>query len=272
MRVPNDSPQAAFTRADLLAVVGVLALAGLLGLPLLAQPLRHSRTALCFENLRELMRASQAYAADHEDRLPPNPTDSNGNTNAWSGPHWLDLSASPNNTNLAATIMRGPLWPYMNGNAAAYRCPEDLTGFTGGNGGSQPRVRSYSMNSFMGNATGWINGASRWRAFPKFSDLPDPAGLWVFHDERPDSINDGMFAVDMSGFPDAPRLFVLVDAPSFYHSRGGAFGFGDGHVEHRIWRDSRTLRRYTGGSTSFNPSHPNNPDLAWLLARSSVPK
>lgn len=272
MRTSKNAREAAFTRADLLTVLGVLALAGLLGLPLLAQPQRHSRTALCFDNLRALMRASHAYAADHDDTLPANPTSGFGNTNAWSGPDWLELPPDNNSVTPAASVMRGSLWPYMDGNAAAFRCPEDFTGRILASGVFQPRVRSYSMNSFMGNAEGWLGGPGRWIAFLKLSDLTQPAGLWTLIEERPDSINDGFFAVDMSGFPDRPSSFRMVDFPSFYHARGSTVAFGDGHAEHRVWRDARTVPRWGGSLISLNVPQPNNPDLAWLLARSSVPK
>ncbi len=270
MRVPCNALKAGFTRADLLAVAGVIALAGLLGLPLLAQPLRHSRTALCFDNLRELMRASHAYAADHDDALPANPAGAFGSTNAWCGSSWLTLPGDNNSVTPELSVMRGSLWPYLDGNAAAFRCPEDFTGRSRPGGVFQPRVRSYSMSSFMGNAQGW-NSQPRWRTFLRTSDLPDPAALWVLMEERPDSINDGFYAVEMAGFPDRPAAFQLVDYPSFYPSRGGGLAFGDGHTEHRQWRDARTVPRYTGNFFPAGP-HPNNPDLAWLFERSSVRK
>jgi prepilin-type processing-associated H-X9-DG protein len=262
-----------FTRADLLAVVGVVTLAGLLGLPLLAQPLRHSRTALCFENLRALMTGAFRHAEDHGGRLPPNPTGSFGSTNVWSGPNWLDLTASPANTNVATGLARGALWPYMDGNAAAYRCPEDFTGRATPGGGFAPRVRSYSMSSFMGNATGWTGTDHfRWRTFTNVAALTQPDALWVFIEERPDSINDGLFAVDMTGYPDRPASFRMVDYPSFYHARGSVLAFADGHAQHRQWRDARTVPPYTGSFIQLNRPHPNSPDVAWINGHATVPK
>jgi prepilin-type processing-associated H-X9-DG protein len=76
----------------------------------------------------------------------------------------------------------------------------------------------------------------------------------------------------MNGFPDRPGSFRLVDYPSFYHNLGGAFAFGDGHAEHHRWRDARTTPRFTGSIIPLNQPQPNNPDVAWLCARATVPK
>jgi len=247
-------------------------LAGLLGLPLLAQPLRHSRTALCFENLRALMTASFAYGADHEDRIPQNQGRFQ-DTNEWCGPGYLNLPADLENVDAGRTVMRGSLSPYLHGNAASFRCPEDPTGRSLPDGAFLPRVRSYSMNSFMGNTSGWYSSPRNWRTFTRFGDLPNPGGLWILIEERPDSINDGNFPIDMSGFPSSPGRYIMVDYPSFYHGRGGTIAFGDGHVETRAWQDPRTMPTFVANRLLplVVPS-PGNPDLAWLFARSSVPK
>ena len=79
-----------------------------------------------------------------------------------------------------------------------------------------------SMLNYIGGrgeglATGW--NSEGWRIYRKSSDLsnPGPTRTFVFLDEREDSINDGMFVVDMSGFPGSPAW--LVDSPASYHGR-----------------------------------------------------
>lgn len=269
MNSPSDSRRAAFARADLLAVIVVLSVGGLLALPLLAQPLRHSRTAQCLENLRELMAGTFRHAADNDDRLPPN----EGGETSWAGGGWLQLPATATDTDPAAKLQAGALWPYMQGKSAAYRCPEDFTGRDGPDSAFLPRVRSFAMSSFMGTTQGWpVPGNAPWKRFAKLGDLARPAGLWVYIEERPDSINDGYFAVDMSGFPDRPEVFKMVDFPSFYHGRGGTLAYGDGHAELRVWQDDRTIPLYTGSLIPLDVRQPHNPDLAWLFERSSVRK
>ena len=53
----------------------------------------------------------------------------------------------------------------------------------------------------------WYPNSSRgWKAYRKMSDIndPGPTRTWVFVDEREDSINNGFFVVDMTGYPDQP--------------------------------------------------------------------
>jgi prepilin-type processing-associated H-X9-DG protein len=94
---------------------------------------------------------------------------------------------------------------------------------------------------------------------------------WVFLDEREDGINDGWFAVDMTGYdPINPRSYQLVDFPASYHNRAAGFGFADGHAEIRVWKDPRTYPPlHFGQNLNLGQSTPNNPDVAWLQERSS---
>jgi prepilin-type processing-associated H-X9-DG protein len=79
--------------------------------------------------------------------------------------------------------------------------------------------------------------ANEWgKVFFRDADIDSPANRWVFVDENERSINDGYFAVDMSG-----TTRGLYDAPSTRH--GGSYGmsFADGHCELPKITDSRTL-------------------------------
>lgn len=63
-----------------------------------------------------------------------------------------------------------------------------------------------------------------WCLYRKWADLtePGPTLTIVFLDEREDSINDGMFVVDMTGYPNTPSVSRLVDMPASYHVGRGA--------------------------------------------------
>src|SRR5213080_2348274 len=80
------------------------------------------------------------------------------------------------------------------------------------------------------------------KTYRKTSDMidPGPARTAVLLDEREDSINDGFFVIDMTGYPNQPAAWQLVDVPASYHSRAGGFSFADGHSEIKKWQDSRT--------------------------------
>ena len=102
-----------------------------------------------------------------------------------------------------------------------------------------PRVRSYSMNNFLGkpsrsnstdaNAVSNPQGSSKYPTYQTLSSILTASLTFVFLDERQDSINDGSFftAVDKPGF--------LTDVPASYHGGAGGFSFADGHSEIHKW-------------------------------------
>jgi len=140
-----------------------------------------------------------------------------------------------------------------------------------------PRVRSISMNGYVGNplSDGRPYTSGYWN-FKTFGEMmsPSPSKCWLFLDEREDSINDGWFAVDMTGFdPDKPASVILVDYPASYHNRAGGLSFADGHSEIRKWVDPRTTPVLKPGQLlSLGVASPNNKDVIWMQERSSSKK
>ena len=126
-----------------------------------------------------------------------------------------------------------------------------------------PRVRSVSMQSYMGDRGGPFSGG--YTQFRKYSQItiPSPARAWVFIDEREDSINDGWFAVSMDSYdPYKPTADWLVDYPASYHNSAGGLAFADGHSEIHKWTVPRTTPRLKKGQLlSLNISSPNNKDM-----------
>ena len=92
----------------------------------------------------------------------------------------------------------------------------------------------------------------------------------VLLDEREDSINDGYFAVDMTGFPKNPKTMKLVDYPASYLNNAAGIAFADGHSEIHKWLDPRTVPPLTKGrELELNVSTPENPDMLWMQEHSS---
>jgi prepilin-type processing-associated H-X9-DG protein len=120
------------------------------------------------------------------------------------------------------------------------------------------------MNGYLG-ARGQIPG---FREFGKLSEItnPKPSDEWVFMDEREDSINDGLFAID------AGDQYAIIDYPGSYHGGGAELSFADGHIEHHKWIEPTTNPPLIPGHrlpTGVKPTTPNDRDLQWLIAHTT---
>src|SRR5690606_29444942 len=126
----------------------------------------------------------------------------------------------------------GLLGPYLKRDASVFKCPSDRSQVTIF-GRAWARVRSVSMNSWMGGSA--YCGQTEFRVFQDLSEIsrPEPAKAFVILDEREDSINDSGFQINM--------LTHLVDYPASYHEGGANLAFADGHVGFRLWQDPRTV-------------------------------
>jgi len=103
----------------------------------------------------------------------------------------------------------------------------------------------------------------KYRGFMKDSDMTRPSNLYVFIDEREDSINEGIFGVVM-------EAEAMGDWPASYHGDSGALAFADGHSEIKKWLDEKTRppKKEWGKLDQLVPM-PGNPDLAWLREHST---
>ena len=142
---------------------------------------------------------------------------------------------------------------------AAYKCPADRIMVRNG-GVLRPRVRSISMNGWMGpNAPAWNDG---FITFKKTLQIvkPGPSQALVFLDEREDSIDDGYYAVNMIRGGGAQ----LVNFPGSFHNGAGGLTFADGHAEIHKWLDPRTVPPFQKGKKREFTNMGNNRDLTWL--------
>jgi prepilin-type processing-associated H-X9-DG protein len=149
---------------------------------------------------------------------------------------------------------------------AVYKCPSDRKTIRAGRL-TVPKIRSYSMNWFLGWTQGGGGGRGeppqRYRRFSRLSQItePSPSRLFVFLDVHPDSICWPFFGVSMT-----PSFFMF---PAGYHNRSAALAFADGHVESKKWRDARTFRPGRVDWHGHSHPSPNNADLRWLEERAS---
>ncbi len=262
-------------------VVAMLALLSTALLPALTSFGTHSRTFQCLNNLRQLSLAWREYTEDNQDKLlyasGNSPTGVyNPSVPAWvSGAMGYD-GANRSNWEPSYDIFRSPMWPYCTNAYQIWRCPSDPS-YVIVSGVARPRVRSISMNVYLGGFAGTDGGwgwANQFRLFLKATDLtaPGPAKTFVFLEMRPDSINWPDFQTEMAGYPDQPALYQFnTDYPNMLHDLACNFSFADGHAETHHWLDPRTVPAF-GPQLPLSLAVPGDPDIAWLQDHATRPQ
>src|ERR1041385_1536956 len=238
----------AFSLIELLVVCAVLALLALTLAPGLARS-TNSKTRQCMNNHRQLAVAWRMNADDNNDRIVYSSDDgatlSNpANSNAWTWSH-LDFSgANRANWDTNYDIVARPLWPYTGKDASLFKCPSDRS-YVVVSGQVKPRVRSVSMNGYLGGFAGTSGGwpdFNTYRLYLKTAEVSLPTKIFLFLDVRADDISWGNFLTLMAGYsPNNPTQYQLGDFPAFYHDLSCTFSFVDGHVEEKRWLDIRTM-------------------------------
>ncbi len=266
-RSPRESR--GFTLIELLVVIAIIAiLAGML-LPALAKAKTKAQGILCMSNGKQMALSYNLFCGDNNDVLPGDLDGVTGypETNKTWCVGWLDNTTFRQDNTNQIYLMNSQLGKYA-GAVGVYRCPADKALSKGKTG--VPRVRSISMNGYLGERGGPYTGG--YAQFKKLSEIQKSSQTWVFVDEREDGINDGWFAVNMDGYdPIKPASYTIVDFPASYHNGACGFSFIDGHSEIRKWIDHRTKPPVKfGAPLSLGQPSPNNPDVAWLQDRTSV--
>jgi prepilin-type N-terminal cleavage/methylation domain-containing protein/prepilin-type processing-associated H-X9-DG protein len=296
--VPGRS--AGFTLIELLVVIAIIAILAAMLLPALTSAKQQSQGIQCMSNMRQMGLGWRMYAQDNREFLviasqsghPNDPLDKY----AWTK-QTEDFSDNAYNYDPSVDIMVGPLYPYIN-SYMVYRCPSD-TSVINHNTGSGivqlPRVRTVSMNLFLGGfggygATDGLNAgpwAPNYPVYVKSTDLipglsPGPSDTFVFLDERQDCVNSGNYCTDMAGdSPSDPALYEFQeDMPGMYHDRAAGFAFADGHAEIHHWLDPRTtpplMAPLTQPDAINGPAAnglfvPRDVDVRWLQLHSVRP-
>lgn len=254
----------AFTLVELLIVIAIIAILASILLPVLHMAQIRGQEANCINNQHQLSIAWQLYANDNQDFCAGNYwTDEKyhvKNENWLSG--WLDVgNATTDNTN--TELLVNPAYATLGDYTKIprlYLCPSSMVMGPVNGAVRELLCRSVSMNCWVGytcepptnNGTG-----SEMKIFKKLSNITagiSPVDLYVFVEERGESIDDGNFETQIGDS-------VIFNWATDYHDHAATFGFADGHADTHRWRIPTTWP---------NPNNPSGPMMGMLQPQQTI--
>ena len=269
----------AFTLTELLATVAACGILLLLLVPAWADPRAGTKSFQCLNNMRQLAVAWTLYSSDNHDQLAFN-MDSRNNPQSpvylYNGdPAWvtgvIDWTSQSYNTNTIEIISDkySLLGSYLGRSTSVFACPATATFLSPAQraAGFPQRCRSVSMNAAVGGGPkyavfdfGW--NQSSWYVAKKSTDFhsPAPGNVWVFMDEHPDCIDDGLMYT--ANYP----VSELIELPGCQHEGACGITFADSHVDMQQWTGPVVLahRQVTFTTAQQIPCSITDPDMFYL--------
>ena len=275
MLKPRLPRSRAFTLIELLVVIAIISLLAAMLLPAIARARGKGQAIACMNNERQLGLACLLYVDDAEGRLPYNYGEEQIKRLVdrkifvnWTS-SVLSYELDPDNTN-TVLLTEGGVGPYLNRSWRSYRCPSDrVVSDIQAAVGWDTRVRSFSMNAMVGDAgqfsrSGFNINNPGYLQFFKLAQVLQPAQIFVFIEEHPDSINDGYFLNNVD-------ILKWHDLPACYHDGSANLSFADGHAERHKWLFPSTKRSpQATAMLPFPIPESQRGDFDWLMQRTTV--
>src|SRR5207249_2275914 len=233
--------QNAFTLIELLVVIAILGILAAMLFPALSRAKARAQGIVCLNNHKQLTLAWSMYVEENNDWfVPNNPWWHYSNTNSWALGDMRYGKPAGTNIDYVLGAHQGSLGPYVK-TAKTFKCPTDRSVTALADGNSYPRVRSYSMNAYIGVGEPADRGIDA--TFLKRADLhkfPGPE-LFVFTDVHEDFVDDCGFWVGRD-----VNIEMWGNVPASRHNRSGVLAYTDGHAELHRWLDGRTFQPIQG--------------------------
>ncbi len=240
IRKPVGTNRTAFTLIELLVVIAIIAILAAMLLPALSKAKIKAQQIQCLSNLRQLNICGILYLNDNNGIYALNIPTAPASSNSWvqgcmvpNLPGYGQVTPGVLDATNPLCNSTGTFWQYGKGQGI-YHCPGDPSVV-----GGVPRVRSYSMNSWIGTTRPLADlgpTAAGYHMYMKDGSIMSPATTWYVIDEHELSINDGLFLVCMPG----TAVTAPIDLMATRHNRGYGLSFCDGHSEVYKLRDPRT--------------------------------